>query len=144
MKKHVVVDRFMRSLISGVMAVGFVASALAEPGRSAGGVTIAVLDDRYIVGDLAFDDLDTLERYITAAPLRSVVLYVCGTRATRSLKAVVHRFRQVPVQMRLPDADDRECMSRVPLVVAVRERDGQRPFGIDDEAVERYWMDLMP
>jgi hypothetical protein len=39
-----------------------------------------------------FDDLDMLEKYLT--PVRGVVLLVCGTRATRSLKAVVHRFRQ--------------------------------------------------
>jgi hypothetical protein len=42
------------------------------------------------------------------------------------------------------DADTPECSPTAPLAIPVRERDGQRPYGIDDEAVDRYWRDLMP
>jgi hypothetical protein len=42
------------------------------------------------------------------------------------------------------DADRPECSATSSLAIPVRQRDGQRPYGIDDEAVERYWQDLMP
>jgi hypothetical protein len=144
MKSGIVVDHLTRSLAIGVMALSSVASALADSGPAPHTVTIAVLDDRYIVGDLAFDDLDYLERQITATNLRNLELLICGPNATRALKAIVHRFRHVPVQMRVPDIDEFECMSKAPVVTPVRQRVGERPFGIDDEAVERYWLDIMP
>lgn len=61
-----------------------------------------------------------------------------------SLKAAVHRFRHVLVQMRVLEADEPECSSAVALWTPVRQRVGQRPRGIDAEAVERYWQDLVP
>jgi hypothetical protein len=144
MKGHIVVDRFARSAVACFAALGLVAVALADTGSPAASATITVFDDRYIVGDRAFDDLDYLEKHITTAHVRDIELLICGANATRSLKAVVHRFRHLPVQMRMPDLDELECMSSPPLLTPVRERVGRRPFGIDDAAVDRYWQDLMP
>lgn len=144
MDGRVVVDRFTRGVVVVGVAFTFVAIALADPRPSTGGVTITVFDDRYVVGDLAFDDLDYLETHTDGTRVRSVELLICGARATRALKAAVHRFRHVPVQMRVPDADEHECMSKASLVTPARPRVGQRPFGIDDQAVERYWLDMMP
>jgi hypothetical protein len=144
MNGRTMVDCFTRYAVVGVAAFGFVVAALADPGRLAHGVTITILPDRYIVGGQAFDDLDSLEKRVTATNFRSVVLVVCGPKATRAVKAAVHRFRQVPVQIRVPDVDEFECMSKAPLATPVRQRSGKAPFGIDDEAVERYWLDIMP
>jgi len=136
------INRYKLGIIAAVTGFGFVSAVAAAPERTAESVTIAVFADRYASGDRSFDDLDALEKYLT--PVRGVTVLVCGPRATRSLKAVVHRFRQVPVQIRVPDADERDCMSRPAGLVAVGARTGVRPFGIDDAAVERYWLDIMP
>jgi hypothetical protein len=145
MNGRITVDRLTRSFI---LVVGsflcFIATAPVDAGPFTQSVTISVFADRYLVGDLAFDDLDYLEQHITAMHVGGVELLICGAGATRSLKAIVHRFRHVPVQMRVPDVDELQCMSKAPLVTPVRQRAGRRPSGINDEAVERYWLDMMP
>src|SRR5438034_9680347 len=93
MNGRIVGNRLTQIVVAGVVASGLVATALADPGGSAHSVTITVFADRYIVGDLAFDDLDYLEKHITATHVRSVEILICGAKATRALKAVVHRFR---------------------------------------------------
>jgi len=144
MNGRIGVNRLPQIVVAGIVTFGLVATALADSRPSTRSATIAVLADRYIVDDLAFDDLDYLDKHITATQVHSIELLVCGPRTTRPLKAVVHRFRHVPVQMRVPDVDEFECMSKAPLVTPVLQRAGQRPFGIDDEAVDRYWLDIMP
>ena len=143
MNGRIVVDCVTRSVVEAVVAFGFVAAAPADPGPSAHSVTITVFADRYIVGNLAFDDLDLLEKHITATYAHEINLLICGAKATRALKAAVHRFRHVAMRMRMHDVDELECVSMGPLVTPIRQRVGQRPFGIDDEAVERFWLDLM-
>ena len=144
MSRHYAIDRVARSVVAVAFAFGLVAIALGAPGRSADSVTITVFDDRYVVQDRAFNNLDVLEKDITAANVHVVNVLVCGAGATRALKAVVHRFRHLPVQIRVPDLDESECFSTAALATPVRERVGKRPFGIDDEAVDRYWLELMP
>lgn len=144
MNGHFMVDYFTRSVVAGAVAIGFVACAVANPTTPADSVTIAVFDDRYIVGGRTFDDLNYIEKYLADARPHGVNLLICGANATRALKAAVHRFRHLPVTMRLPDADERDCMSRAHHVTPVQWRIGARPFGIDDEAVERYWLDISP
>ncbi len=145
MNRTSVVDRFKLGVVAGVvMAFGLIGAAPANSEPRVDNVTIAVFADRYVVADRAFDDLNLVEKHITATHVRDVLLLVCGPQATRSLKAVVHRFRQLPLQIRVPDLDERDCMSKAPAVLTVGARVGQRPFGIDDAAVERYWLDIMP
>lgn len=144
MNRRMVVDRITQSILVGLAASALGATALAGPGPSGPGAMITAYADRYIVGDLAFDDLDQLESHVTATNARHIEVLMCGDDATRALKAVVHRFRQLPVQMRVLDAAEFECKSRAPLGTPVQQRVGQRPFGIDDEAVERYWLGMMP
>lgn len=99
-----VLDRLVRTVVAGVLALGS-ASAPADPRASPDSVTIVVFTDRYVAGDRAFDDLNALDKHITATHFRGAMILLCGATATRALKAVVHRFRQVPVQIRVPDAD---------------------------------------
>jgi len=143
MSRHFVVDLVGR-IVAGVLTLGFVVPALAGVHPTPTSTRIAVFSDRYVLAGRAFDDLNLLEEHTTAMHARAVTLLACGPRVTRSLKAAVERFRHIPVQMFVLDADAAECSSAPPLAIPVRGRDGQRPYGIDDEAVERYWRDLMP
>ena len=134
-------ERIVAVCLAG-SCLGAAGCAGAAPSRDS--VTIIVFEDRYVTERRVFDDLNELEDRITSTNFRTVTLLVCGAHATRALKAAVHRFRYVPVQMRVPDVDERECMTTGPVVTKVRQRTGTRPFGIDDEAVDRYWHDIMP
>jgi hypothetical protein len=141
-----VVDRFARALVATcVLVLGPVVAVRADDRPSLHGATIGIFADRYVVTQRAFDDLDRLEQHITAtAAGRNIDLVVCDSQATRSLKAVVHRLRHAPLHIVVPDASEPSCSVRRPLATRVRKRAGQRPFGIDDEAVDRYWLDLVP
>jgi hypothetical protein len=136
-------DRIVRMVIAGVLATGFATAAPAGPQPFAIGINITVFAESYTVAGRSFDDLNSLEMQVTGMHARGISLLACGPRTTRSLKAAVHRFRHVPVQIRALDSDEPEC-SKVALATPVRERMGQRPYGIDDEAVDRYWRELMP
>ena len=144
MSRHCAIDRVARTVVTVVVAFGLSPVALAASEDIADSATITVFADRYIVRGRVYDDLDVLEKHITAGNAHVVNVLVCGARATRALKAVVHRFRHLPIQIRVPDLDERECLSTAALAMPVRDRAGERPFGIDDEAVDRYWRDLMP
>jgi hypothetical protein len=48
------------------------------------------------------------------------------------------------VQIRVFDADEPECQSPVRSIVHVQAGAIQRPFGIDDEAVDLFWREVMP
>jgi hypothetical protein len=136
-------DRIAPAAIAGVLAASFVTAVLAGPPPSAAGISITVFADSYVVDGRAFDDLNLLEKHVSVMHVRGISLLACGPRATRSLKAAVHRFRHVPMQIRPLEPDEPEC-SKVVLAIPVGERIGQRPRGIDDEAVERYWLELTP
>ena len=144
MNARFVVDRLAQSVVVGVLALSVVATTLAAAQPSRATVTIAVFSDRYILAGRAFDDLDSLEKHITAIHAHGISLLACGPGVTRSLKAAVHRFRHVSVQMRVLETDDPECFSAVPGGTPVQVHAGLRPSGIDEEAVERYWRELMP
>ena len=143
MSRHFVID-LAGKIVAGVLSLGFVVTALAGVYPTTTSTRITVFSDCYVLAGRAFDDLNLLEEHTTAIHVRAVTLVVCGPRVTRSLKAAVERFRHLPVQMIVLDADTPGCSSAAPLAIPVRERDGQRPYGIDDEAVEHYWRDLMP
>jgi hypothetical protein len=133
-------------------ACGIAGSALslasvfaAPPGSvSAGTVTVAVYSDRYVTGGVAFDDIALVESHVTEAHPRRVALVICDPKATRALKAAVHRFRHLPVTMRPAEDGDAACRASAPVVTQATQRSGPRPYGIDDDGVDRYWLELMP
>ena len=131
------------------VAAGLIASLGLTPisvdaAESAAAVTITVFNDRYVESGQVYDDLNMLERHVALMNPRSVVILICGAQATRPVKAAVHRFRTVPVQLRVPDIDEEVCMSQGSLATPAREGTGSRPTGIDDIAVNTYWQELMP
>ncbi len=144
MSGHSVRDHLARMAVAGVLAIGFITSPLAGAQQPAKSVSITVYSDRYLLAGRTFDDLDLLVQHSTVIHLSAVTLVVCGPDAGPSLKAAVYGFRRVPVRIAVADANEPECASGAPHATLVRERSGQPPYGIDDEAVERYWRELIP
>ena len=106
-------------------------------------VTVAVFADHYALGGRYIDDLDRLEDAIAEMRPRGVQLEACGEGASRALRAATHRFRNLYLDLRTAGIDDTACQSAsVARAVPVSQRFGQRPFGIYDEAVDRWWSTL--
>ena len=106
-------------------------------------VSVAVFADHYALGGRHIDDLDRLEDAIAEMRPRGVRLEACGEGTSRAHLAAAHRFRNLYLDMRIAGIDDTTCQSAsVPRAVPVSQRFGQRPFGIYDEAVDRWWSTL--
>ncbi|MGZ8992640.1 MAG: hypothetical protein ACXW16_01360 [Burkholderiaceae bacterium] len=106
-------------------------------------VTVAVFADHYVLGGRYIDDLDRLEDAIAEMRPRGVRLEACGEGASRALRAATHRFRNLYLDLRFSLVDDTVCQSAsVARAVPVSQRFGQRPFGIYDDAVDRWWSTL--
>ena len=106
-------------------------------------INVAVFADHYAVGGRYIDDLDSLEDIVAATRTRGVRLEACGEGASRALRAATHRFRNLYLDLRTAGIDDAACRSAsVARVVPISQRFGQRPFGIYDEAVDRWWSTL--
>ena len=103
-------------------------------------VSVAVFADHYALGGRDIDDLDRLEDAIAEMRPRGVRLEACGEGASRALRAATHRFRNLYLDLRTAGVDDTACQpATVARAVPVSQRFGQRPFGIYDEAVDRWW-----
>ena len=106
-------------------------------------VTVAVFADHYVLGERYIDDLDRLEDAIAATHLRGVRLEACGEGTSRAHRAAAHRFRNLYLDLRDSLIDNTTCQSApVARAVPVSQRFGHRPFGIYDEAVDRWWSTL--
>lgn len=103
-------------------------------------VTVTIFTDHYVYGDRYFDDLDRLEDAVAAAHPGGVRLEACGDGTARALGAAAHRFRNLYLDMRFSYIDDTVCASAsAARAVPVSQRFGLRPYGINDEAVDRWW-----
>jgi hypothetical protein len=120
------------------------AAALAAAGTSAQAVNVHILVQagQYIAAGKAFDDLNSLEAAVRASSPNRIQLDACGPAATRALKAAAHRFADRPLALRVLDGAAPGC-SAAPVAMQAGQRIGT-PTGIDDDAVERYWQQLMP
>jgi phenylpyruvate tautomerase PptA (4-oxalocrotonate tautomerase family) len=108
-------------------------------------VSVAVFSDHYALGGRYIDDLDRLEDAIAEMRPRGVRLETCGDGASRALRAATHRFRNLYLDLRTAGSGDSACQpASIARAVPVSQRVGQRPFGIYDDAVDRWWNNLMP
>ena len=106
-------------------------------------VSVAVFADHYAVGRRYIDDLDRLEDAIAEMRPRGVQLTACGEGASRALRAATHRFRNFYLDLRTAATDDIACQpASAARAVPISQSFGQRPFGIYDEAVDRWWSTL--
>lgn len=108
-------------------------------------VTVAIFPDHYVLAGRYIDDLDTLEDAIAMMHPRGVRLEACGEGTSRALRAATHRFRNLYLDLRVAGSDDPACQpAPIARAVPASQRVGQRPFGIYDDAVDRWWNNLMP
>ena len=108
-------------------------------------VTVAIFPDHYVLADRYIDDLDTLEDAIAVMRPRGVRLEACGEGTSRALRAATHRFRNLYLDLRVAGSDDSACQPvSTARAVPASQRVGQRPFGIYDDAVDRWWNNLTP
>ena len=106
-------------------------------------VSVAVFADHYVLGGRYIDDLDRLEDAVAEMRPRGVRLEACGEGASRALRAATHRFRNFYLDLRTAVIDDTACQpATIARAVPVSQHFGQRPFGIYDEAVDRWWSTL--
>jgi hypothetical protein len=102
-------------------------------------VSVAVFADHYVIGGRYIDDLDTLEDAIAGSQARGVRLESCGEGTSRAHLAAAHRFRNLYLDLRIAGIDDTTCQAAsAPRAMPVSQRFGQRPYGIHDEAVNRW------
>ena len=128
-------------------AVILVAATLATTGVSTdalgapeGSVTVTVLSDRYVVAHRATDDLSALESDLRSGGARAIVLTACGPDTARPQLAAAQRLSDLYLELIVAAPDSPECLAATgPRGVPVGQRIGVRPFGIDDEAV-RLWL----
>jgi hypothetical protein len=140
-----------RSIVSSVAVA--VAAAVLGPGLGSGAwaqvpspeVTVMVFADHYVLAGRAVDDLNVLERAVDTAGVRAVRLHACGEGTARAQQAAAHRFHGLYLELRVLDRDAPACRAAaVPRLVPATHRIHEKPTGIDDEAVDRWWHQLMP
>lgn len=137
MKQRSVVGVHAFLLVSGLFASAMAAEPPAYSAR------IVVHETSYVLGGSAFDDLDALERAVQSASPRSIELGACGVAASRTLLAASHRFRNLPQQLQVFDANAGACAA-VPIAIRAGLPQGQRPAGKDNSSVDRYWREVAP
>lgn len=97
-----------------------------------------------VVAGRSFDDLNALEAALRPAPPSAIRLDACGAGVTDTVKAIVHRLGQVPLELRAPADDDPACAvnGRPQRTGGPAARSGLA--GVDHDAVERHWRALAP
>jgi hypothetical protein len=127
-----------------IFATTLLGTATIAAAQPAGGLTVVVNDEYYVLGNQAFDHLDALEIAVRDAGPPTLALDVCGAGASRALKSAVHRFDDLPLLLRVLDRDAPACRTAAALGIHGSQRSGSGPFGIDHAAVEDYWRRVMP
>ena len=103
-------------------------------------VVITVFAEHYVLESRMFDDLDLLEGVVGAMRPQAVRVEACGAKADRAQRAAAHRFRNLNLELRILEPHSPACRaSAKSLQIPVSARHGTRPFGIDDEAIDRWW-----
>jgi hypothetical protein len=141
---HSTVHRFGSPIAAAAVALGMVVAAdgAAQPQKSE--VRVTAVADRYVPANRLFDDLDKLEIAVAAIHAAAIRLDACGSGTERAQMAAAHRFRHLRLELRLRSPDSPDCASAIAVLTTVSHRSGQRPFGIDDETVDRWKYHLMP
>jgi len=128
-------------------AVILFTAVLASMGMSAdargapkGSVVVTILSDRYLVDGRVTDNLNTLESDVRSSRAKAIVLTACGPNTARPQLAAAQRLSDLYLELIVSAPDSSECLAATnPRSVPVSQQTGVRPFGIDDEAV-KLWL----
>lgn len=128
-------------LFAAAMAMaGMSTDARGAPGAHA---VVTVLSDRFVVGNQVTDDLNALESEVRLTGAKAIVLAACGPGTARPLLAAAQRFSDLYLELIVAAPDSSECLAAAsPRSVPVSQRIGLRPFGIDDERVDLWLMQI--
>lgn len=110
-------------------------------------VFVTVFAEHFVMNGRIIDDIGALESAILPMRPGSVRLYACGSGTARAQMTAAHRFRDRYLELRVLDDSAPQCrtsMASVTRTVALTYRAGERPNGIDDEAVALWWYSMMP
>jgi hypothetical protein len=145
MNAKTLISRFGTALAAAAVALSalFAGTAAAQ----AADVFVTVFADHYVVNGRVIDDVGVLEGAILAMRPGAVRLYACGSGTDRAQMAAAHRFRDRYLELRVLDDSAPQCrasMASAPRAVSVVNRTGEPPYGIDNEAVARWWYSMMP
>jgi len=125
---------------AALATVGLSTDAHGAPGVS---VVVTVLHDRFVVDNQVTDDLNTLESEVRSSGAKAVVLTACGPGTTRPQLAAAQRLSDLYLELIVAAPDSSECLAAArPRSVPVSLRIGLRPFGIDDEVVNLWLMQI--
>jgi len=145
MHRHGSVRNLMGVVAAGSCALSLAAAGSAWAQASGAEVRVAVFAGHYVLAGRTIDDLDVLVDAVGAMRPRSVRLEACGAGTERAQRAAAHRFRHLHMDLRVADPDAPGCQSPDPArSMPVSLRAGQRPYGIDDHAVDQWWHAMMP
>jgi hypothetical protein len=107
--------------------------------------TVVIHADQYVVAGQDMDDLAVLEQAVRATGNRRVVLLACGRGTARAQLAAAQRLSDLVLELIVSDSDFDGCEVKVtPRPIPISQRIGLRPFGIDDETVNRWLRSVMP
>lgn len=136
----------LTTLIAATLAAAFQVSLVtAASPHAKPEIDITVFADRYVAEGRVIDDLDVLEKTVRSVGPRTVKLQACGAIADHPQRAAAHRFRTFSLELRLLEPRESACQATPALrEIASRTPRGGRPFGIDDEIVDRWWHASMP
>ena len=125
---------------TALATVGMGTDARGAPGAS---VVVTVLPDRFVVDNQVTDDLNTLESEVRSSGAKAIVLTACGPGTARPQLAAAQRLSDLYLELIVAAPDSSECLlATSPRSVPVSKRIGLRPFGINDEEVNRWLMQI--
>jgi len=144
MSVHTDAGRMAALVLGGTMAL---AALVPAPAAAAADVIVTVFAEHYVIDGRAIDDLGALENALRPAEPGAVRLYACGGGTERAQMAAAHRFRDRYLELRVLDESSPQCRALQavrPRAVLVADRRGNRPYGIEDEAVARWLNSMVP
>lgn len=130
----------LAGIAAGSIALGTAAATPLFPAS----VAVTVLADRYAVGDSGFHSLQALESHLKGIKPQALRVQACGPSTIQRWKAVVHRFRDLPIEPRVLYPNERECSPARLLAIRAASRADQPAADMDDAEVNRYWQELIP
>lgn len=126
------------------LAFGLVPAGLAQNAGPPAPLSVTIHADHYGAGGQVFGELDALEAWIRPMRPQAIRLQACDGAAGRLL-AAAHRFRHVRLDLQVLADGPPACVpGAAARGVQVMHETRPPPGAAEDEAVARYWRNLMP
>ena len=136
------------SLISRFFAavaacVGLAQAAVAHDSIAAETNSVWIFYDRYVSAEHEFSDPEPLDARIQPTRPRVIRLDFCEPFAARLL-SMAYRFRDFHLEIRPLAAEHSACMMQIAARAVTVGGVTRAPTPDEDQAVDRYWLSVMP